>query len=260
MKKLLRAIKALSPTPAYMIKRSRTQSGVDGRIISYGDRSSYIAEQYKILRTNIYSLSPKNPLKTILITSAQSQEGKSVTSCNLAFSLSLDTEKKVLLLDCDLRKPFIHKLFGLSRKPGFTDFISGKVNLDQLISKPAVENLYVLPCGGLVDNPPEILSSSKIKTFLEEIKKHFDFIVIDTPPVLNVTDASILGALCDGVILLVRENVTQKSILEEAFNLLCDAQAKPKGCIITNATIPVYHYYYRYKYYYRYSYGKDKNK
>ena len=131
-----------------VIPQGRTEEGVDGRIVACSDRSSYIAEQYKVLRTNLYSLSPENPIKTLIITSPQPEEGKTITSCNLAVTLSLDTEKKVLLIDSDLRKPTIHNIFNLQRKPGFSDILSSvNTDIDTFIKKPTVGNLYIIPAG-----------------------------------------------------------------------------------------------------------------
>lgn len=243
-------------TPTYIVKKPKSENGIDGRLVSYVDPDSYIAEQYKALRTNLYSLSPEKPLKTIVITSSQSEEGKTITSCNLAMALSLDKGKKVLLIDADLRKPDIHHIFGLQRKPGLSDILNGSVDLGFFLQKPACGNLYVIPAGTTIQSASEILISATIKSFLEKIKSEFDYIIFDTPPALTVTDASILGALCDGVILLVKADITQKAIVEETFNLLKDAQAKPIATILTNYYLPNY-YFHRYKYYYKkYAYTK----
>lgn len=191
-----------------------------------------------------------------MITSAQSGEGKTVTSCNLAFTISLDTEKKVLLIDVDLRKPSVHKMFNIPRKPGFSDIIMGKVDYEYFLEKPSVGNLHIIPAGAMLSNPSEVLISAKIKNFIDRAKLNFDYIICDTPPVINVTDASILGSLCDCVVLVVKLGVSQKDVTEEAFNLLKDAQSKPKAFVLVNAEMPSYFYYSRYKYYYKYGYGK----
>ena len=240
-------IKACYPPP-YVVKKDRDAEGVDGRIVAYTDRSSHIAEQYKMLRTNIYYLSPDRPLKTILITSAQAQEGKTVTACNLAMTLSMDKEKKVLLVDADFRRASVHTMFGISGKVGFFNILDGEVEVEELISKPAVGNLYIMPAGTVKANPSEILISTKIKLAIDKLKSKFDYVVFDSPPVLSVTDASVLGSLCDAVFLVVRSNVTQRSIIEEAFNVLGEAKANPKGCILTNSAMMLdYQYYFKRK-------------
>lgn len=247
----LRKILEYYSAPTYIPKSPRSPDGVDSRVIAYVDKDSHIAEQYKVLRTNLYSLSPEKPLKTIMITSAQAEEGKTLTCCNLAFTISLDAEKKVLLVDMDLRKPEIHHLLALPRKPGFSDILNNSVDMDLLLKKPAIGKLYVITAGTSVSSPSEILILTKIKAIFEKLKTSFDYIIFDAPPALTVTDASILGALCDGVILVVKAEVTPKNMVEEGFNLLRDAQAKPIATILTNYYVPTY-YPYRYKYYYKY--------
>jgi len=244
-------------SPSYLAKRLKSEDGVDSRIVAYVDRDCYIAEQYRVLRTNLYSLSPERPVKVIAITSSQSGEGKTITSSNLAVTLSLDTKKKILLIDGDLRKPDIHKVFNLSRKPGLSDIIMGKCNLEEFFRKPAIGNLYVIPSGTMVSSPAELLSHSRIHEIITELRKAFDYIIFDTSPTLNVTDSSIIGSQCDGVIIVVKSNVTLKEMAEETFTLLKNAQAKILGCILTGFQMPA-HYYHKYKYYYKYSYKEKK--
>jgi len=251
-------LKAYNP-PTYIIKRQRSEDGVDGRVVAYTDKSSYIAEQYKVLRTNLYSLSPDKPIRTLVITSSQAQEGKTITSCNLAITLSLDKEKKVILLDCDLRRPAVHSMFGISRKPGLSDILNNEIDIKNFTEKPAIGDLYLVPSGTMKSSPSEVLSSTKIKILIDKLKQKFDYIIFDTPPVLNVTDASILGSLCDAVIFIVKAGTTQKNMIEEAFHMLGEAQIKPKASILTNVhfLLDSYYYFYSYKYY-KYSERKDK--
>ena len=256
MSDFLKKLSTYSAPTIYVIKKAKNEKGIDGRIVSATDRHSYLAEQYKVIRTNLYSLSPQAPFKTIVMTSSQPQEGKSVTSANLSYTLSLDAEKKVVLIDADFRRPTLHKLLGIPRKPGFTDILNGKASLGEFTKKPNVENLYVIPSGTLMPSPSEFLSSVKMKGLIEELKAKFDYVIFDTPPVINVTDSCILGSICDCVLLVARVGVTPKNMIEEAFTMLKHAQAKPKACILTDNTIPIYYYYMsRYKYYYRYKYG-----
>lgn len=256
IKKIINKVKELYTPPSYIIKEIRTKEGVDGHLVSYLDKHSYLAEQYKVLRTNLYSLSPQTPLKTIIVTSSQAQEGKTITTSNLAYTLSLDAEKKVVLVDADFRRPAVHKAFGIPRKPGFTDILSGKNSLEHFTKKPTVDDLYIIPSGTLISSPSEFLSSTKMKELISKLKEKFDYVIFDTPPIINVTDSSILGSLCDGVIFVVKAGHTPKNMIEEAFTMLRHAQAKPKACILTSTTIPVYYYYLaKYRYYYKYRYG-----
>lgn len=247
MESIRKQLKRYAP-PIYVVKQTVGEDGVDGRIVSYVDKMSHIAEQYKVLRTNLISLSPVKPVSTIVITSSHAWEGKTVTSCNLAVTLSLDKEKKTLLVDADLRKPGVHSMFGLSREPGFSDVLSDFIGVEKFLAKPAIENLYVIPAGSLVDDPSELLSLGKVETLLNRLKSEFDYIILDTPPVLEFTDASILGSFCDAVILAIKAGSTQKEAIEEAFNLLEEAKAKPKACILTNVQVALDAHYYFYKY------------
>jgi len=237
--------------PNYIIKEEKNNEGVDGHVVSYVDRNSYVAEQFKILRTNLYSLSPEKPLQTIAITSSQLEEGKTLIVSNIAATLAQDTEKKTLLVDADLRKPKVHSLFGLAQKPGLEDILQGNATLELFLRKPAIGNLYIIPSGTTAINPSDILSPTKIKALLEQLKAKFDFIILDTPPALNVSDAGIIGALCDAVFLVVRSGVTPKNIVEEGFNALKDAHAKPKACILNDVLFtPLNYYQTKYKKYY----------
>jgi len=248
--KLKKMLDSVNP-PVYVVKKTKRREDPDGRVVAYVDRNSYIAEQYRVLRTSLYSLAYDKPIKTIAITSSQSGEGKSTTSSNLAVTLAADPEKKVLLVDGDLRKPELNKLLKRDRSPGLSDVITGKMDINELLTKPVIDNLYFVPSGSPIPNPSELLRHSRVKKTIEDLKARFDYIIFDTPPTLNVTDSCVIGSMCDGVLLVVKAEVTQKSIIEEAFSILKNAQARPLGCILVNFHIPLY-YAYKYKRYYKY--------
>ena len=260
LKKNLSKISEYFSPSFYVTKNKSPKEGIDTRIVTFIDENSYISEQFKILRTNFLTLSmaSEKPFKTILITSSIPQEGKGITISNLAFAMSLDKEKKVLLIDADLRKPSIHKLFGIPKSPGFSNIIEGSAGIDYFSKKPVLGNLYVIPIGDTIHNPSELLTNKKVKEFLEKVKLSFDYIFLDSPPVVNVTDAIIVGPLCDAVILVVKAEVTPKRLVEEAYNLLTGAGAKPKACILTNTLAS--HYYRYYKYYKNKYYQQEENK
>jgi len=250
LRNLQKIYKKLS-SPEYLIEEGRNKEGIDGHIVSFVDKGSYIAEQFKILRNNIFSLSLEKPFQTIAITSSQLEEGKTVIACNIAVTLSQDTEKKTILVDADLRKPRVHSMFNLSHKPGITDILQGDAPLEYFLRNPSIGNLYIIPSGNPVSNPSDILSPAKMKALLEQLKARFDYIILDTPPALNVADAGIVGALCDAVFLVVRAGSTPKTIIEEGFNSLKAVQAKPKACILNDVlSSPLNYYQTRYKKYY----------
>lgn len=247
---LKRIIETISP-PTYIIKNPKSKDEIDGHVVACADKDSYVAEQYKVLRTGLYSLSVEKPVKAIAITSSQSGEGKTTTCCNLAVTLAMDAEKKILLIDSDLRKPELHRLLKLPRKPGLSDILIDKADVRDFLKKPAIENLYVIPSGNIVSSAAELLRYAKLKKLISELKEEFDYIIFDTPPALNVTDSSIVGSICDGLIMVVKAEVTQKSMIEEAFSILKNAQAQPIAFILTNFRVPPY-YAYKYKRYYKY--------
>ena len=229
----------------YVIDIPESAEGIDGHIVSYVDKESRLAEQYKVLRTDFYFLSPEKPLKTVVITSSQPEEGKTITACNLAVSITLDANKKVVLIDGDLKRASVHRIFNIKRKPGFVDLLEGTVDPEYFFKEPVIENLYVIPAGTLSENPSEKLNTEKIYTVLDKFKKNCDYLIFDSPPVLDATDASILGTLCDGVLLVVKANVTPKKSIKEAMEHLNNAHVKPKGCILTNVKARLaYDYYY----------------
>jgi protein-tyrosine kinase len=234
----------------YVINTVKTPEGVDGRVVSCAENTSYIAEQYKSLRTNFYSLCSTKKIKAAVITSSQPGEGKTITTANLAFTISMDKEKKVVAVDADLRKPSLHKAFGLSQGPGLSDILTHKASIDSITEKPVLGNLYLIPAGYAVQDRSGVLVSTKITNLILELKKKFDYIIFDTPPAFHVTDASILGNLCDGVFLVVRADYTQKNIIEETCNILKEAQAKPVATILTfhNASMYYGKSYYSYPY------------
>jgi len=229
----------------YVIKIPKSAEGIDGHIVSYVDKESRLAEQYKVLRTDFYFLSPEKPLKTVVITSSQPEEGKTITACNLATSITLDANKKVLLIDADLKRASIHRMFGIKRKPGFIELLSGNIEAEYFLKEPIIGNLYVVPAGTLSENPSEKVNAEKAHAIINKFKENCDYVIFDTPPVLDATDASILGALCDGTLLVVKANVTPKRDIQEAIEHLKNAHVQPKGCILTNVRARLaYDYYY----------------
>ncbi|MCQ9206652.1 MAG: CpsD/CapB family tyrosine-protein kinase [Omnitrophica bacterium] len=250
LEKLKQILETVNP-PMYIAKKAKRKEDIGGHIVSYVDRNSYVAEQYRVLRTSLYSLSIDKPIKSLAVTSSQSGEGKSTTCCNLAITLSLDPEKKTVLVDSDLRKPEIHRYLKLPRQPGLSDILIDKADFKEIVKKPVLDRLYVIPSGSVVANPAEMLRCTRLKRLISELKEQFDYIIFDTPPTLNVTDSSVIGSLCDSVILVVKAEVTQKAMIEEAFSLLKNAQAAPIGCVLTNFRVPPY-YAYKYKRYYKY--------
>lgn len=209
---------------------------------------SPISEAYRTLRTNIQFSSFDNELSTILVTSSGPSEGKSTTASNLAISMA-EIGKNVLLIDCDLRKPSVHKKFNISNSKGLSNLLIGQFKFDDVAQK-YTENMYILTSGTVPPNPSEMLASKKMKSFLEEAKGKFDFIILDTPPVVAVTDAQLLSTMVGGVLLVIASGFAEISAAEKAKELLNNVKANIVGVVLNKADVNdgkkygYYHYYY----------------
>ncbi|AOM81645.1 CpsD/CapB family tyrosine-protein kinase [Salisediminibacterium beveridgei] len=215
------------------------------QLITETDPRSPIAEQFKTLRTNIQFSSYDHALQTMVITSSSPGEGKSTVAANLAVVLA-QQDKKVLIIDGDLRKPTVHYTFRIPNKTGLSSVITGQALLDDVIIASQTERVHVLPSGPVPPNPSEMLSSNRMAMLLDEVKVNYDYIVLDTPPVNAVTDAQILGKMCDGVILTLRSGVTETEEALDAKRALEATGAKILGAVLNDLAVEQskYHYYY----------------
>lgn len=223
-------------------------------LIVQDNPKSPVSEAYRTLRTNIQFSSFDNDLDTILVTSSGPAEGKSTIASNLALSMA-EIGKNVLLIDCDLRKPSIHKKFNISNNKGLSNLLIGQFKFDEVAQKYS-DNMYILTSGTVPPNPSEMLASKKMKQFLVEAKKNFDFIILDTPPVVAVTDAQLLSTMVGGVLLVVASGQTEVAATEKAKELLENVNANIIGVVLNKAEVSANK---KYKYYHYY-YGEGKNK
>ena len=205
---------------------------------------SIAAEAYRTLRTNIQYSSFDKEYKTIAITSSDPGEGKSTTSGNLALAIS-QAESKVLLIDCDLRKPSLHKLFRISNNYGLSDLLLHKKTMEDVAVKYN-EGLTVVPAGKIPPNPSEMLGSKAMGTFLDEMKKHFDYIIIDTPPIGAVTDSQVLSTKVDGTILVVKAGQTKKDVVMNSVNAIKKVNGNIIGTVLNGVENSKNKYYYYY--------------
>lgn len=208
---------------------------------------SPIVEAYKTLRTNIQFSMPDGGPQTVLITSSGLAEGKSTTTANLAITMA-QSKKRVLLIDGDLRKPVIHRIFNIANLKGLTNILAENVNYRELIKNNIVDGLSIITSGPKPPNPSELLGSQRMRAFIELAKKEFDFIIIDTPPVLAVTDAIILSPAVDGVVLVVGHGQATFEEVARAKSLLERVDARLLGAILNQIPISQtegYYYYYQ---------------
>jgi len=229
------------------VARKTVDSKIDPRIATFYDPESPVTEQYRTLRTNLLALNTTKPPKTIIVTSSTHSEGKTITSINLAISMANDMDKKrILLIDADLRRSKVSSYLGVNAELGLTDLLTNETKLDDALLNIGIDNLTILPAGKRTKNPAELLASLKMKRLLSLIKDKYDYVIFDTPPIIPVTDASILGPQTDGVVMVIQAGRTQKAVVHRSQQLLKQAQAKLLGCILTNIQYHIPAYIYRY--------------
>jgi exopolysaccharide transport family protein len=220
---------------------------------------SQIAESYRALRTSLLLSNLGAPPKVIMVTSARPQEGKTTTSINTAIVLA-QKGVRVLLIDADLRRPSVHKTLGMGPRSGLSNVLTGSATLQQTIVPSAIlPNLFILPAGMPPPNPAELLASTNMRDLIDEMREHYDHIVIDTPPTLSVTDAVVLSPRADATILVIRSGQTTKPALRRARDVLTQVNAHVAGVLLNavDLTSPDYYYYYEYQGKYGYYYQED---
>ena len=213
---------------------------------------SITAESYRSLRTNIQYSSIDKQVKTLVVTSSNAGEGKSTVAGNLAYTF-FQNGKRVLIIDCDLRKPSLHRKFNVSNEEGLTDVLVGTSKLNNVMKK-IDDNLYLLTTGTLPPNPAEIIGSNTMENFLEQCKINFDYIILDTPPILPVTDSKLLAIKADATVVVVRSEVSKSKHVSQAFKELEKVNANIIGTILNDVEM------YSEKLYYDYSNKSKKSK
>jgi polysaccharide biosynthesis transport protein len=224
----------------------------------FHDTKSAAAEACRSLRSNLLFLSGDRPIKSLVVTSPGPQEGKTTTAINLAVTMA-QSGQRVLLIDTDLRRPRLHRSFGLSNKAGISSAVIGQDELDAVVNKTEIPNLDVIVCGPLPPNPAEILHTNSFGELMRRCAERYDRVIYDSPPTSAVTDPVIIGNRADGVVLVIRAGHTTRRAAAYARRQLSDAKARILGTIVNSVdpTDPYYNYYYSqyYKKYYSYGYG-----
>jgi receptor protein-tyrosine kinase len=210
-------------------------------------------EEFRTLRTRLNHLKTLQPIHSIVVTSASPAEGKSLSAANLALAEAHLAGNRTLLADFDFRRPIVHTLFGVDRSPGITDYLLGKVPLHQAMRKIAGTNLYIMPAGEAVINPLELLNLPEVKTMMDRLPELFNWIILDSPPLLFAADASLLGTLCHGTLLVVRIGHTTIDSVTRAMQSLCNNNVL--GILVNAARRG--ELYSKYTYYHSYYTPKD---
>ena len=202
-------------------------------LITLTDPRSPVSEAYRTLRTNLSFYSLDNPLRTLVVTAPATDDSKSVTLANLAVTMA-QAGHKTILVDCDLRRPLLHTLFDLQAEPGLTNVVlSDKEKLP--LQQTNVENLWLLASGAKPPNPADLLGSSKVDQLIAQLTDKADIVLFDAPPVIAVTDAAVLGAKVDGVLLVINAGKTRRDHAERAKEMLEKAKVRIIGATLTNA-------------------------
>jgi protein-tyrosine kinase len=181
-----------------------------------GDDNARGTEEFRTLRSRLYHTREKMPLKKLLITSALPKEGKSFMSANLAQVLVRQHGRRVLLIDADLRGPRLHTMLGTSASPGLSDYLQGRSDEFAIMQRGPMENLFFIPSGQQISDPSELVANGRLKFLLQRVEALFDWIIIDSPPAVPVSDASVLAKACDGVVMVVRSDVTPVDMARRA--------------------------------------------
>ena len=225
-------------------------SGPGNKLVARSDANSPLAESYRMLRVNLDFTAIDSPLRTVTITSANPGEGKSTTIANLAVALA-EAGKRVIMVDTDLRRPTLHKLFQLPNDRGVTTALlhSGDAELRQYLVTTEVSNLRLMPCGPIPPNPAEMLSSRRMAGLIEALQAECDIVLFDSPPLLVFADAAVLARVCDGAIVVVRASATRLGMLRQAGEQLAKSGVRLLGVVLNGVATPrgkqqSYYYYY----------------
>lgn len=227
-------------------------NGFPERLIAHRHPRSPVSEAYRLLRTNLQFSGLNGKLRRILVTSPGPEEGKSTTLANLAVTLA-QAGHRVLVVDADCRKPVQHKVFGVSNQRGLTNLLVEGGDPAAVIQETPVPGLRLLPCGPIPPNPAELLGTARMREVLDRLSEVHDFVLIDSPPAVTVTDAALLGSMADGVVLVLRSGDTRDDMAREAKAILEKADARLLGAVL-NDVRPTGD---DYKYYYYYGHGKS---
>ncbi len=231
----------------------KTKDGWVPDLVVHDQPKSAVAECLRAVRTNLLFMSPERPLKTIMVTSSGPQEGKTTTATSLAITMA-GSGSRVLLVDADMRKPRVHKIFGLETRAGLSSLILGEGTLAELTQPTQVPKLDVLPCGPVPPNPAELLHTAAFQRLLAEMAAGYDRVIIDSPPVGVVADAVVVGTQVDGVLVVLKAGKTSRDAARQAVKQLRDVNAPIFGAVLNDLDLQdqkygQYAYYYQYGYY-----------
>ena len=228
------------------------------RIITVEEPLSLAAESYRRIKTSLEFANVDKQPQVVQVVSSMQGEGKSVTVLNLAATYAEDS-KKVIVVDLDFRRPKLHRSFNVENKNGITDVLAGHIKLEEAI-KHGDNGIDCLNRGEKAPYPTAVLGSEQMAKLFDELRKLYEYIIVDCPPILAVSDATIISRLCDGCLFVISQSKTEKNAAKESIKILRDNNVNVLGCVFCGITSKGSNYYNsKYKYYYQNYYGKDMN-
>ena len=217
----------------------------NSKLVSAIEKESLAAEKFRFLGVRLRQLRQKRQLRRVLVTSTIPEEGKSTVAANLACTLASRREQRVLLFEADLRRPTLRQKFGLSKLAGVTEYLQGSISAEQAIYRLDSLGIYIAPAGNVASNPLELLQSGRLATIMEQFDTWFDWIIIDSPPILPLADISVLSRVADGVLLVTRAGVTDKEQLKRGMEAIESSSSKVLGALINSSVNAVHSDYYQ---------------
>jgi len=231
-------------------RRSRTVLELAPELIVHERPLGSLAEAARAVRTNLMFMNPDKPFKRLLVTSAAPSEGKTTVACSIAISLAQGGQR-VCIIDCDLRRPRLHRIFDRVGDSGIMNVLLGDATLDEVAQPTVVGNLWCIPAGPIPPNPADVLHSDRFRKLIEELGRRFDRVVIDSPPLVAVTDSAIISTLVDGAVFVVRAFATSRNVSKQGLRALLDVEAPIIGAVLNAVDLRKHAYDYYYQYYYR---------
>jgi len=235
-----------------MVPATAKHKGSPNPLVTNGASPNFI-EAIKTVRTNVLFSTAEDGLKTLVVTSAGPSEGKSIVAANLALSLA-QAGQRVLLIDADMRRPRVHEIFDVAQEPGLSNVLTANAKITETIHKSGTQGLWLLSSGHIPPNPAELLGSRRFLDLIASLEEHFDWAIVDTPPVLAVADSTITANEASGVLFVVGADKTTRHAARAALEQLDAAKGHLIGAVLNNAAITKHPYYYQG--YYRKEYAK----
>lgn len=218
------------------MKRFRKGKQASSPLVTLSPNNFSISEQFRTLRTNLSFTKAGGGLKSLVVTSAGAGEGKSTTAANLAV-VTAQQGKRVLLIDADTRKPSQHQLFERDNREGLTNVLTGQASFTEVLRATTLDQLFLLTSGPVPPNPADLLSAPEMAEVLEQAKEQFDQVIIDSPPILAVSDARLLANLCDGILFVVKSGSTELEQVRRAVDVFSEMKGKLLGAVLNDKKV-----------------------